>query len=260
MHTRFSCDAHNTMEEMCQASLDFGLNEIAITEHFDPHPGDYCPGFYRPEAYFAELARCRELFAGRLTIRAGLEVGDPHRFPAECRAMVRAWPYDFAIGSTHWIEDVTPFGRAYFVEREAEPSWRGYFAENLALARADDFDVMGHLDLLKREGTEYWGPFECEPHCDVLRETLRILIERGKGIEINTSGWRRSAAEPCPGLGILRWYAELGGEILTIGSDSHRTGHVALKREDAVALARQAGLRWLTTFVDRRPIQHALEE
>jgi histidinol-phosphatase (PHP family) len=258
MHTRLSCDGRDTMEEMCRAAIEHGLEEIAITDHLDGHPLDHCPNFYRADAYFAELARCRELFAGQLTIRAGVEVGDPHRFPERLAPTLAAWPYDFAIGSVHWIEDVAPFGREFFLAHAADWAWSGYFREASSLARADHFDVVGHLDMIKREGTEFYGPFQCDPYCDVVRDTLKTLIERGKGIEINTSGWRKSANEPSPALPILRWYAELGGEILTIGSDAHRTEHVALRRADAVEMARQAGLRWLTTFESRRPIQHPL--
>ena len=258
MHTRFSCDAEDSMEAMCQSAIDHGLNEIAFTEHFEGHPQSDFLGFYQPDSYFVELARCRELFAGQLLIRAGIEVGDPHRFPDKIASVVRAWPYDFVLGSVHWIADETPFGVAFFQQHEADWTYRGYFAEMVRMADADDFDVVAHIDMVKRQGVGFWGPFDPEPYADVLRETLKKLIARGKGIEINTSGWRNSAKEPCPALKVLRWYAELGGEILTIGSDCHRVAHVALRRQDAVELAREAGLRWLTTFDQRRPTQHPI--
>ena len=258
MHSQFSCDARTTMEEMCRASVALGLDEIAMTDHLDVHPLDECPGFYKPDEYFAELERCRELFAGKLVIRAGIEIGDSHRFAEEIAQVVRARPYDFSIGSVHWIDDEAPFGAPFFQRHDAAWAYSGYFREMTGLARAEDYDVVGHLDLPKREGTEFYGAFKCDDYSDVVRDVLKALVERGKGIEINTSGWRRSAGEPCPALPILRWYAELGGEILTIGSDAHRPIHVALRRAEAVEMAREAGLRWLTTFEARRPIQHPL--
>jgi histidinol-phosphatase (PHP family) len=259
MHSQeFSCDARSSMAAMCQAAVDAGLNEIAVTDHLDGHPGDGCQGYYSASAYFEELARCRERFGGRLTIRAGIEVGDPHRFPGVVGPTVTAHAYDFAIGSVHWIEDVAPFGDAFFRAHDADFAFGGYFREALALASAEHFDVLGHLDMPKREGTAFYGPFCPDDHADQLREILRRLIERGKGNEINTSGWRKSADECCPGPSVLKWYAELGGEILTVGSDSHRTEHVGLFRDRALDLARAAGLRWLTTFEGRRPVQHRL--
>lgn len=258
MHSQYSCDAHDTMEAMCRASIGAGLDEIAFTDHLDVHPLDNCPGFYRPTEYFLELERCRELFADQLTIRSGVEVGDSHRFDSEVAAIVNAYPYDFAIGSVHWIDDEAPFGAPFFQNHLASWAYEGYFRELSRLARADHFDVIGHIDLIKREGTEYYGAFSADDYAETLREILRMLIERGKGIEINTSGVRRSACEPCPGPPILRWYAELGGEILTIGSDSHRVEHVGLYRQEAVEMARLAGLRWLTTFKERQPVQNPL--
>jgi histidinol-phosphatase (PHP family) len=246
------------MEAMCQAQIAAGMDEVAVTEHLDVHPLDSCPGFYRPNVYFAELARCRERFDGQLTIRAGIELGDGHRFADALGAVVDAWPFDFAIGSVHFIDDEAPFGRPFYRQRDAAFAFGGYFREALALARAGDFDVLGHLDMPKREGTDYYGAFDPVPYGDEIRAVLRALIERGKGIEINTSGWRRSCDEPCPGPIVLGWYAELGGEVLTIGSDAHRVAHVALRHADAVALARESGLRWLTTFERRQAIQHRL--
>jgi histidinol-phosphatase (PHP family) len=259
MHSReFSCDARSSMAEMCQAAIDAGLEEIAITDHLDGHPGDSCLGYYDVSACFAEIARCRARFGDRLTIRAGIEVGDPHRFPDVVGPTVRGHDYDFAIGSVHWIDDVAPFGDTFFRAHDAAFAFGGYFREALALAKAEHFDVLGHIDMPKREGTAFYGPFCPDDYADALRQILRQLIERGKGIEINTSGWRKSADECCPGLSVLKWYAELGGEILTVGSDAHRTEHIALFRTRALDLAREAGLRWLTTFEGRRPVQHRL--
>ena len=258
MHSQFSCDARTTMADMCRACVEARMEEIAFTDHLDVHPLDDCPGFYRPDAYFAELARCREMFGVRLTIRAGVEVGDSHRFADEIAKVVRAYPYDFALGSVHWIGDEAPFGPAFFQKHEADWAWTGYFREMTGLAGAEDYDVVAHFDLIKREGTEFYGAMRHDDYTDVVREILKGLIGRGKGIEINCAGWRKSSNEPSPGLAILKWYAELGGEILTIGSDAHRPMHVALRWDDALALAREAGLRWLTTFEGRKPTQHPL--
>ena len=259
MHSsEFSPDARAPMEAMCRGAIGHGLEEIAITDHLDGHPKDYCHGFYRPDEYFVELERCRRLFEGQLTIRAGVELGDGHRFGDEIHPIVHARPYDFAIGSVHWIDDVAPFGEAFYRAHDAAFAYSGYFREALALAKTGDFDVLGHLDMPKREGTAFYGAFGPDDYADAIREILRALIARGKGIELNTSGWRKSCDDCSPGLPVMKWYAELGGEILTIGSDAHRPEHIALRRDRAVEMAREAGLKWLTTFERRKPTQHRL--
>jgi histidinol-phosphatase (PHP family) len=259
MHSsEFSPDARAPMEAMCRGAIGHGLEEIAITDHLDGHPMDYCHGYYRPDAYFAELERCRELFAGQLVIRAGVELGDGHRFGEALAAVVDPRPYDFAIGSVHWIDDVAPFGEAFYSTYDAAFAYGGYFREALALATTGDFEVLGHIDMPKREGTAFYGAFGPDDYAEALREILKTLIGRGKGIELNTSGWRKSCDDCCPGLPVMKWYAELGGEILTIGSDAHRPEHIALRRDRAVEMAREAGLKWLTTFERRKPTQHRL--
>lgn len=243
---------------MCRAAIGHALTEIVFTDHLDVHPLDDCPGYYEPDTYFAELARCRDLFAGELTIKAGIEVGDTHRFGAEIARTVDAFPYDFSLGSVHWIGDEAPFGAPFYESHDSDWTYHGYFREALALAGADSFDVLGHLDMPKREGTAYFGRFDPNLYGDEIRAILRRLIDRGKGIEINTSGWRRSADECCPGPVVLQWYREMGGEILTIGSDGHRPEQLALRFESAYDVARAAGFRWLTTFDRRKPVQHRL--
>lgn len=258
MHSEFSPDARSTMENMGARALAQGLEEIAFTDHLDIHPLDNPSDFYRPDAYFAELARCQKVFAGRLTIRAGIEIGESHRYPERVRPVLGAHPYDFVLGSVHWIGDEMPFGNQYFATHEKHPTFAGYFGEMVEMAASGEFDVVAHLDMPKREGTAVWGPFDPRAYGDEIRQILRRLIDRGKGIEINTSGWRRPNVECCPDPLILAWYHELGGEVLTIGSDAHGPEHVALFRERALDVARAAGLRWLTTFTERRATQHPL--
>jgi histidinol phosphatase-like PHP family hydrolase len=121
------------------------------------------------------------------------------------------------------------------------------------LAAEGDFDVLGHLDLVKRDarkfGKVYDGP---EPYADLIRAALRSIVERGKGIEINTSPLRRGQPDPCPSLEVLRWYRELGGEILTFGSDAHRPGDIGAHFDVALEMARAAGFTRLARFEKRQ--------
>ena len=114
----------------------------------------HLPGLLPADAYFAELARCRELFAGRLTIRAGVEVGDPHRFPDAAGADLAAWRTTSRSARSTGSTTSRRSGATFFRAHDADCACGGYFREALALAKADHFDVLGHLDMPKREGTE----------------------------------------------------------------------------------------------------------
>jgi len=141
-----------------------------------------------------------------------------------------------------------------FFEPPLHQAYEAYFRQVARLAAEGNFDVLGHLDLVKRDarkfGKAYDGP---EPYAEMIRTALRSLVERGKGIEINTSPLRRGQPEPCPSLEVLRWYRELGGEILTFGSDAHTPDAIGSHFDVALEMARVAGFTRLATF-ERRQI------
>ncbi|HEX7102185.1 MAG TPA: PHP domain-containing protein, partial [Nitrolancea sp.] len=103
LHTSFSVDSQMPMETACEQAIALGLSEICFTEHVDLVPDDPDSGYFDPAPYFSELERCRELFAGRLTIRAGAEFGESHRIRARQDELTATYPFDFIIGSLHWV-------------------------------------------------------------------------------------------------------------------------------------------------------------
>ena len=253
VHTDFSIDCKMPMEAACDAAIRHGVAEICITEHVDFVPGDESTGYFNPDAYFAEIARCRELFKGRLTIRAGAEVGESHRFRAEQDKLTSGYPFDFILGSLHWVGSDTVMESAYFTGQSREEAYGRYFEELLLLARTGDFDALTHLDAPKRYEFPSHGAFDSSEFAEEIREVLNACIERGVGIELNTGSMRRTEGDPSPSAEVLGWYRDLGGEILTLGSDGHRPAHVAHEFDRALAMIRAAGFTYLTTFDKRQP-------
>lgn len=252
VHTLFSFDGRLPLDTVCDEAIARGIPEVCTTDHADFVPGDDGCGYFQPAAFFAELERCRERYDGRLTLRAGVEIGEAHRYSAEVDQLLNGHPFDFVIGSLHYVGDEFLMTRRYFEGRTAREAYTAYFAELLELAKVGDFDVLGHLDVPKRYGVAVHGPFDEREYEEEIRAVLRVCIERGIGIEINT-GTTRRAGVPSPGPEALRWYREMGGEILTIGSDGHRAEHIGYALDEAVALARAAGFTHLTTFERRQP-------
>lgn len=242
------------MAAICEAAIARGIREIAFTEHVDFGPADP-PDYFRPEEYLAEIKNCRASYGDRLTIRTGAELGDPHLFGKQALAMLDLVEFDVVIGSVHYAEGMQVAWEAAFFEQPLRQAYEAYFRQVVRLAAEGEFDVLGHLDLVKRDaykfGKVYDGP---EPYADMIRAALRSIVERGKGIEINTSPLRKGQPETCPSLEILRWYRELGGEILTIGSDAHYSDHVGSCFEVALEMARATGFARLARFEGRRII------
>lgn len=256
VHTSFSQDSEAAMEAQCEAAVAMGLTEIAFTEHEDYNPDDPTSFYFQHAAYLAEVDRCRARFEGRLRILRGIEISEPHRNQQAAGDVLGRYPWDFVLGSLHWVDGRhNAFLRDFFTRfGDWRASFRMYFTELLDLARDGDFDVMSHLDYPSRYGQHVFGDaydiaeFEAE-----IRPALRMLAQRGKGIEINTNPLWRGKPNPNPPAIVVKWFREEGGEILTVGSDSHRPATTGAKISEAIAIARAAGFTRLATFEARAP-------
>jgi histidinol-phosphatase (PHP family) len=236
------------MEATCRRAVRIGLPSIAFTDHADFVDGvhdDLQP--FDVTAYLAEVQRCRYLFPA-LRILSGVELGEPHRFPAEAAAVLAVGGLDRVLGSVHcfvWngrIMDASSLRDLHV--SQAPDAFRSYLRESLALAESEQpFDVMAHLDYPKR----YWPhdqlAFREEDFEEELRAVLRALAARGSALEINTTRGTDPARGLCPGPTVVRWWVEEGGLALTLGSDAHDPARIALGFERAAHLADAAGFR-----------------
>jgi histidinol-phosphatase (PHP family) len=253
-HTNFSSDSHAPMSDQCRAAIHTGVCQIAFTEHEDYNPEDSTSFFFKHADYMQELARCRERFDGELIIRAGIEVSEPHRYAERAGKVLAQHDWDFVLGSLHWLGDVNTFEEEFWTYRnDWRQSLRDYFTEMIALARNGDFDILSHIDYPTRYGAKHYrDEYDIAEYEDILREVLGHVIVRGKGIEINTSPWRRGLPNPNPPAAVVKWYREMGGEILTLGSDSHTPKDVGAGIDRAMGIARAAGFTRIAVFEQRR--------
>lgn len=255
-HTHFSADCDVPMSDQCRAAILGGVKQIAFTEHEDYNPTDLTSFFFKHEDYMREVTRCREQFGDQLTIRAGIEISEPHRH-AECVGEVlRKHNWDFVLGSLHWLTPMIDSCKdAFFVySNDWRQSFCDYFTEMVELARDGDFDVLSHLDYPSRYNRHRFGEsYDIRDYEDIIREVLKQIIARNKGIEINTSPWRKGLRDPNPPQAVLNWYREMGGEILTLGSDSHATKDVGADIPQAMQMARDAGFTHIAVYEGRKP-------
>jgi histidinol-phosphatase (PHP family) len=251
MHTRFSGDNTADMEEMCRAAVAMRIPEICFTEHFDVNPKEPLCGRFPLEEWAAELNGCRALFEGRLIIRSGLEIGEPHRAPDLVASIVARHPFDLLIGSVHWVGERIVFEPEFF-ERPMDEAFRSYFEELERMTRVGVFQVLGHLDVVARVGYEVYGEYDPHTYEEVIREILRTCIRRGIVAEVNSGAMGRSLRRLMPGLETLRWYVEMGGDRVVLGSDAHRPVQVGLNLDKALEAARAAGVKYLVRFEGQR--------
>lgn len=252
VHSLCSPDGQDTMPLLAGTALAAGFDEICFTDHFDTvdHHGNPSPRFdFAPiRAQFAEAGAH---YGGRLTLRLGLELGGAVHHPQRALAVASLPELDFIIGSIHNHRG----GEDYFHLRYTSPGQclaiiEAYLEEMRALSKLGAFDVLGHVTyplryMNGRDGLQMsFLPFE-----DRLREIFSLVIASGRGIELNTNRGNGSL----PGPDILKLYRDCGGEIITLGSDAHTTGHVGAGIPEGRELLREAGFRYFTVFEKRRP-------
>lgn len=255
MHTHFSSDSSADCREMIHSAQEKGVKGICFTDHLDidypKTPGEFLIDF---SSYFKELPQLQEEFSPAFPVQIGLELGlQPHLADTLPR-VTEEYPFDFIIGSSHVVHRMDPYYPEFYSGKTEDEAYREYFEsilENLAVF--DCFDVYGHIDYVVRYGPNTNTYYTYEKFSDVIDEILRALIHMGKGIEINTGGFKYGLGHPNPTEAILRRYRQLGGEIITIGSDAHKPEHVAFDFEKVPAILKNAGFTYYTVFKKRKP-------
>ena len=270
VHTEFSDDSVYPMESVVQDAIQMGMDEICFTDHVDYGvKDDWNSGveirwrgnepFANVDypAYMEEIRRMQEKYSSSIRIRTGLEFGmQTHTIP-QYEALFARYPFDFIILSVHQIENKEFWTQDFQQGRSQKEYNERYYQELLALVRNyKNYSVLGHLDLIRRYDNAGIYPFECiKP---LVTEILQTVIRDGKGIEVNTSSRRYGLTELMPSEEILRLYLELGGTILTIGSDSHKPEQLGAYIMDTRKRLKELGFQSFCTYERMKPAFHDL--
>lgn len=256
IHSRVSFDGHDTGAQLAQAAVKAGLKEICFTDHRDYlRRAEKQTMLFGLDAYSAEYD---SLEVPGLIIRRGVEYGLYEDNQARMRHDLMARSYDFVLGSVHFVDDIDVYFQEYWQGKTVFQAQRHYFETMLECVRVhEDFDVLSHMTYLhKGAGSPVKTPLPYEDHREIIDEILRILAAKGKGLELNTSGMDRCGGFlPTPDY--FRRFKELGGEIVTIGSDAHRSDRVGQYSKDACQVLKEI-FGCVCTFEGRKPVFHKL--
>ena len=256
MHSRVSFDGHDTGEALAQAALKAGLKEICFTDHLDYDPLEQMGVLaFDTDAYNAEYDA---LEVPGLKIRRGCEFGmTPDNVPQFQKDLQRR-PFDFVLGSIHFVDDLDVYYPEWWAGKTVFQAERRYLDATLESIRIhDDFDVLAHLTYIaKTHSHPAPRSVPYEEHREVIDEILRTLAAKGKGLEINSSGVDRCGGF-LPTADIFRRFKELGGEIVTIGSDAHAASRVGQYSFEACEILKDI-FGVVCTFENRKPVFHKL--
>lgn len=267
VHTGYSDDSTYPMRQVALDAIRLNIEELCFTEHVDygikpewdspagaqfdaGRPLTNCP--YEP--YFAEIDSLRAELGDHLRIRAGLELGVQRHTIEPNAALVERWreKLDFVICSIHQIDNKEFWNNQYQEGLTQEEINLGHYEEMLAVVRGfHDYSVVGHLDSIRRY--DPYGEFPFERVRDVVAAILEQVIADGKGIEVNTSGIRYGMGDFHPTREVLKLYHDLGGTLVTVGSDSHAPEHLGSYLRFAYRELAELGFAGITVFDHMEP-------
>lgn len=255
MHSAFSGDSDTEPELMVQSAIDKHLDGICFTDHFDyDYPNDPDEFLLDFPTYQYKISELKKKYASELPIYFGMELGlQPHLSDMH-KELVQKYPFDFIIGSSHVVHGMDPYYPGFFGTRSEEEGYLEYFESVLENIDAfSDFDVYGHIDYVVRYGPNKNQYYSYQQYADIIDAILKKLISLGKGIELNTGGFKYGLGHPNPCEDILKRYHELGGEILTLGADAHKPEHIAYDFEKIPDILKSCGFSYYTVFEKRKP-------
>ena len=269
VHTAFSDDSVYEMKDVVKDAISKGMNEICFTDHVDygikldwdeGKEIEYRDGMPLANVdypkYFEKIKELREKYP-QITLKQGMEFGMQVHTIDRYQKLYDRYDFDFIILSCHQVEDKEFWTQDFQRGRTQQQYNEHYYQEILdVITKYKDYSVLGHLDLIVRYDEKGVYPFEkLKP---IITKILKQVIADGKGIEVNTSSHRYGLSDLQPSRAILKLYKELGGTIITIGSDSHKKEHLGAYIQDTKEELKKLGYTHYCTFDKMKPIYHEL--
>lgn len=261
-HTRFSTDSNAEPTDMLAAAKAAELSVLCFTDHMDlDFPGEKNEFIFDASEYFKELLPLKETASADNTLPElllGIELGlRPNRpdLRKQLDSLLATYPFDFVIGSTHVVDELDPYCQEYW-NLPGDRLLRYFEDVRTNVAEHAGFDSLGHLDYIIRylpDSVSLVKDYAVRNYMDLIEETLRTLIFRGQALEVNTAGLRKGLSFPHPKSEILTRYRELGGELLTFGSDAHCPKDVGADIKQCAELIKACGFRYYAVYKNRTP-------
>lgn len=269
VHTDYSDDSTYLMEDVIKDAIAMKMDEICLTDHVDygiKYDWDEkIPMLYRDNMplanvdypkYFKEIKKLQQQYP-EIVIKKGMEFGIQKHTISKYQKLYQKYDFDFIILSCHQIDDKEFWNQEYQLGKTQAEYNQQYYQEIYDVIKEyKDYSVLGHLDLIVRY--DEMGVYPFENVKDIITDILKMVIKDGKGIEVNTSSHRYGLKDSTPSYDILKLYKELGGTIITIGSDSHKKEHLGAYIQEAKDLLRSIGFKEYCTFELMQPVFHQL--
>lgn len=262
MHTANSLDGKQTVGELCRAAAKKGLNGVSVTDHVDMWFYERENTEDRIKKCIAEINEEKQKYEGALEVFKGVEMAEYLYAPEQAEIIMKLTDYDIILGSVHSVfyEDWTdsysrlPFGRESASEKKLTGFMRRYFEEVKAMAEKTDIDAASHLTCpLRYINGKFKRGLDISMFQKETDEILSVLIERGIALEINTSGIGTGFNEFMPDKTIVKRYYDMGGRLITVGSDAHISENIGNGFAEAAEMLTDIGFKYYCYYKQREP-------
>ena len=252
-------EAVSSVEEMCLGALEQGFAGLAITDHCDMYR-DLLNAEERMRKSVTDICTARETFGDKVFLSMGIELGSGHLNPEESQRFLSMGEFDIVLGSLHAAQGVSTRYSQIAKDAPDKPEmFRDYLDRQIRMAQWGGYDVLSHLTFPCRYFATGGEHLDIRNYEDQLRELFTLMAQSGLGLEVNTSGlYNPSHGVTMPELWELKLFRACGGEIVTVGSDSHSRGRVGCGIVQGMELLKEAGFRYLSVFRQRKPEMVAL--
>ncbi len=254
LHTEFSGDSDTPASVQIEQAITLGMSSICITDHHDldvVSPYDFTLNL---PVYFPYMEALREQYHNKIQIEIGIELGLQNHISSQLQNISNQYPFDFIIGSCHFIDGLDPYYPEFYQGKTESEAYRHFFEVTLSrIQHIDCFDSLGHLDYVVRYGPNKNRQYYYKDYADIIDSILKTLIQKGKALECNTGGFHYELNHPNPCEDILCRYRELGGELLTFGSDAHSPKFLGYEFNYTASLLKQCGFSYYTIYHQRKP-------
>lgn len=259
LHTSFSGDSETPPEHQLERAIELGMTSLCFTDHHDYDLKSDVDFSLDIKAYLGAMRELREKYREKIHIGIGVELGlQLHIADYIGSISDTLGEMDFVIGSNHAVDGLDPYFPEYF-ELNGTNSYQRYFEATLKrIKRIKDFDSLGHLDYIVRYGAKRGLSYSYKEYADVIDEILKQIIYDGKALECNSGALSRGMSETNPCADVLRRYRELGGELVTLGSDAHTPDTLGYKFDECADLLRGCGFKYIAFYEKRKPIMQKL--
>ena len=255
VHCKFSADSTMEIIEGCVQAQQCGLVGMTLTDHMEfDYPNKAFTFIFDPEARAEAIDQVQQKIGNCFKILKGIELGFQPHVLEKMSTIIGLHTWDFVILSAH-IVDGYDLCRPYFVQHKTkEQAYTRYLETVLAsVTTFKNYDVIGHLGYICR-----YAPYQDRsmPLVDypIIEKILQTVIADGKGIEVNTSGLRTDLGYTLPTIDILKRYKELGGKVITLGSDAHTAANVGQDLDAGKVLLKECGFDAVYHFEYREPV------